>query len=131
MPKYLLDTSALYPIILEPYKYTSILEDSAILDLTLYEIGNAALVSWRRGLLRSYIGFMKSVTKAARILEIIRLGTGDIEGIARVAEETGLTYYDSAYVYAARRLGLVLVTEDTEILQKAKDVATPLKELAE
>ena len=131
MPKYLLDTSALYPIILEPYKYTSILEDSAILDLTLYEIGNAALVSWRRGLLRSYIGFMKSVTKAVRILEIIRLGTGDIEGIARVAEETGLTYYDSAYVYAARRLGLVLVTEDTEILQKAKDVATPLKELAE
>ncbi len=131
MPKYLLDASALYPIILEPYKYTSILEDSAILDLTLYEIGNAALVSWRRKLLRSYTGFMKSVTKAARILEIIRLGPGDIEGIARVAEKTGLTYYDSAYVYVARKLGLVLVTEDTEILRKARDVAKPLKELAE
>lgn len=131
MPKYLLDASALYPIILEPYKYTSMLEDSAILDLTLYEIGNAALVSWRRRLLRSYTGFMKSATKAMRILGIIRLGPGDIEGIARVAEETGLTYYDSAYVYAARKLGLVLVTEDAEILRKARDVAKPLKELAE
>ncbi len=127
MPKYLLDASALYLIILEPYKYTSILEDSAILDLTLYEIGNAALVSWRRKLLRSYTGFMKSVTKAARILEIIRLGPEDIEGIARVAEKTRLTYYDSAYVYVARKLGLVLVTEDTEILRKARDVAKPLK----
>ena len=129
MPKYLLDTSALYPIILEPYKYTGILEDSAILDLTLYEIGNAALMSWRRGLLRSYTRFMKSATKAMRILEIIRLGPEDIEGIARVAEETGLTYYDSAYVYAARKLGLVLVTEDTEIIRKARDVAKTLKEL--
>ncbi len=130
MPRYLLDASALYPIIISPYQYVGILEESAVLDLTLYEIGNAALVSWRRKRLRSYTGFMKSATKAMRILEIIRLGPSDLEGIARVAEETGLTYYDAAYVYAARRLGLALVTEDAEILQKARDVAKTLKELA-
>ena len=131
MPKYLLDASALYPIITSPYQYVDVLEEAAVLDLTLYEIGNAALVSWRRGLLRSYTEFMKSATKAVRILEVIRLGPEDLKGIARVAEETELTYYDSAYVYAARRLGLVLVTEDTEILRKAGDVAKPLKELTE
>ncbi len=131
MPRYLLDASALYPIITSPYQYIDVLEDSAILDLTLYEIGNAALVSWRRGKLRSYAEFMKSVTKAVRILGIVRLGPGDLEEIAQVAEETGLTYYDSAYVYAARKLGLVLVTEDTEILRKARDVAKALEDLAE
>ena len=131
MPKYLLDASALYPIIISPYQYVDVLEEAAVLDLTLYEVGNAALVSWRRGLLRSYTEFMKSATKAVRILEVIRLGPEDLEGIARVAEETELTYYDSAYVYAARRLGLVLVTEDTEILRKAGDVAKPLRGLTE
>jgi len=131
LPKYLLDASALYPIITSPYQYVDVLEEAAVLDLTLYEIGNAALVSWRRGLLRSYTEFMKSATKAVRILEVIRLGPEDLEGIARVAEETELTYYDSAYVYAARRLGLVLVTEDTEILRKAGDVAKPLRGLTE
>lgn len=129
MPRYLLDASALYPIITSPHQYLGVLEDSAILDLTLYEIGNAALVSWRRKLLRSYTEFMKAATKAMRLLEIIRLGPGDLEGIARVAEETGLTYYDAAYVYTARRRGLTLVTEDTEILGNARDVAKTLEEL--
>ena len=129
MPRYLLDASALYPILEKPSHYISVLEDSVILDLTLYEIGNAALVAQRRGLLGNYRSFLKSFSKAASMLPIERISPEDIEGIGRVAEETGLTYYDAAYVYMAERLGLTLVTEDREILEKAPHVARRLRDL--
>ena len=83
-------------------------------------------MAWRRGLLRDYTGFIRAFHRVVRLLEVIRLGPGDLEGVGEVARETGLTFYDAAYVYTARSQGMVLVTEDREILASAPDVAVSL-----
>ena len=131
MARFLLDASALYPLMRKPEEYIDILEDSCILDLTLYEVGNAALVAWRRGLLDDYDRFLSLLSELASLLTVLKLSAEDLKDVGVTARETGLTFYDAAYVYAARKHGLILVTEDKEILGKAPDVARSLKSIAQ
>lgn len=49
----------------------------------------------------------------------------DLNGVARWAG-VGLTAYDASYVALAEDLGLRLITDDTEILRVASEVAVPL-----
>jgi predicted nucleic acid-binding protein len=125
---YLLDASALYRVVKEPSCFSRVLVDAAILDLTLYEVGNAALKMSRRRLLRDYRGFVAAAARLAGLLEIVRVEPQDMSGIAVAAEETGLTFYDAAYVYYARRLRRLLITDDREILRSAPDVALGVEE---
>lgn len=99
----------------------------AALDLTLYEVANIAVVSWR------------SQADAKRLVELIRLAcptTLDrvdeerIQAAAKIATEHGLTVYDAAYVEAARRHDWTLVSCDLKDLVRpglaiAPDAALP------
>jgi predicted nucleic acid-binding protein len=127
----LLDASALYPAVLEPRRFAPLLADAAILDLTVYEVGNAGLIMARRGLLRDYRAFMGALRKLVGLVKIIRVDAADAPGIAALAEETGLTFYDASYVYYARKTGRLLVTDDREIIRKAGDVALTVEEALE
>jgi predicted nucleic acid-binding protein len=127
----LLDASAFYPAVLEPHRFASLLADAAILDLTVYEVGNAGLVMARRKLLKNYRAFINAVKRLASLLEIIRIDLKDVPEIAAIAEETGLTFYDAAYVHYARKTGKLLVTNDKEIIRKARDIAITVKEALE
>ena len=44
----------------------------------------------------------------------------DLPGICELAMRTGLTFYDASYLYVALRDGLVLITEDIELAEKAR-----------
>jgi len=126
----LLDASALYFLAVSPEKYVGLLDNLCILDLTVYEIGNAALMAWRRGLLKDYEAFMERLRLFLEDACILRLELEDLAGIAETASGTGLTFYDASYVYAARKHGLLLVTEDKEILKKAPETAQRLQDLS-
>lgn len=85
----------------------------AALDLTLYEVANVAVVSWR------------SQADAKRLVELIslscpamldRVDEGRIREAAKIATEHDLTVNDAAYVAAARRNGWTLVSCDLKDL---------------
>lgn len=93
----------------------------AALDLTLYEIGNA--VGVKQG----------DATEAGRIVRLLlrccrdRLLAIDaelLESALSLAAEHGLTAYDAAYVAAARRNGMTLVSADiADLVSKGLAVA--------
>ena len=93
-----------------------------VLDLTLYEVGNA--VGVKQG----------HASEASRILHLIqrccreRIHSVDLElldAALGIAVEHGLTAYDAAYVAAARRFGLTLVSIDIADLVSKGLAVTP------
>ncbi len=125
----ILDASSLYPIAKKakdsPVTISRKLLGSGavILDLTVYESVNASLVEYRRGLISKPEKIISAITTIASIIPIIRIKQEDIQDIYQVARVTGLTSYDAAYVYYARKHRAKLVTSDKKILDRAEDVA--------
>ncbi len=122
--KYLIDTSALYPILASGVRFNT--EECAVSSLTEYEIGN---VLWRENQQKK----LKDPKRVATIFsEAIRpLRKMEIDSIANVlavAIERRLTFYDASYAYLAEKENMRLVTQDTDLLKKCK-VAISIKEL--
>ncbi|ADB48617.1 type II toxin-antitoxin system VapC family toxin [Conexibacter woesei] len=85
----------------------------AALDLTVFEVANVAVRSWR------------DVARATRLAELVEVScASDLERIdgetaaytVRIADELGLTAYDAAYVAVSRRRGWTLVSCDMKDL---------------
>ncbi len=114
----LLDTSALLNIMIKKGSMAQkLFRSQSILDLTTYEVGNAV---WKLAHLQKKI----TSEQACKLLEsFVSLRQNmRILGIDEIEEEvknfsitTGMTFYDSAYVIAAKRAGLVLVTDDKSL----------------
>lgn len=54
---------------------------------------------------------------------VIRIGQEDLKMILSIAIETGLSFYDSAYLYFAKTRKLTLITKDKELFRKGKGIA--------
>jgi predicted nucleic acid-binding protein len=122
--KYLIDTSALYPILISGNVLRA--DECAVSTLTEYEIGN---VLWRENQQKK----LKNPRRVAAIFsEAIRpLKKMEIDSLANVltvAIERHLTFYDASYAYLAEKENIKLVTQDTDLLQKCK-VAISIKEM--
>ena len=122
--KYLIDTSALYPILVSGVAFNA--EECAVSSLTEYEIGN---VLWRENQQKK----LKDPKRVATIFsEAIRpLRKMEIDSLANVlavAIERHLTFYDASYAYMAEKENMRLVTQDTDLLKKCK-VAISIKEM--
>jgi predicted nucleic acid-binding protein len=123
----LFDTSALLNIMIRNgSRVPKLLRSQSILDLTMYEAGN---VIWKLAYLQKRI----TPQQACKILESFLLlkqnmrvlGTdGMEEKIKNLSLDTGLTFYDSAYVVAAEQAGLVLVTDDDSLAKPAAKYLT-------
>ena len=99
-------------------------QNPTTIDLAKYETFNAILVLSRRGLLRDEEVF-RVLSYAERILskiEILNVNIGEMREIYETARQHGLTVYDAAYLYAAKKLGGVLITEDRELHSKSKQL---------
>ena len=115
--KYLIDTSALYPILIsgKPFKA----EECAVSSLTEYEVGN---VLWRENQ-------QKKLKDPARIAAIFsealaplrKLEVDSISNVLEIAIERHLTYYDASYAYLAEKENIKLVTADNDLLKKCKN----------
>ncbi len=122
--KYLLDTSALYPLLISGIPFNS--EECAVSSLTEYEIGN---VLWRENQQKK----LKDPSRIAAIFSeaLAPLRKFEIDSIANALEiaiERHLTFFDASYAYLAEKENLKLVTADTDLLKKCK-VAISINEM--
>jgi len=122
--KYLMDTSALYPLLISGNPFNA--EECAVTSLTEYEVGN---VLWRENQ-------QKKLKDPARIAVIFsetlaplrKLEIDSLKNVLQVAIERNLTFYDASYVYLAEKENLKLVTADNDLLKKCK-TAIPVDEM--
>jgi len=114
-PEYLIDASALYPLILRLREKLILRKELfSILDLTIYEVGNTLLKEWRKGRIRD-LG--KAVLLFEEMLtQLKKLSIESLEEVLSLAAEKKLTFYDAAYLHVAEKQGLKLITEDREII---------------
>ena len=126
--KHVLDSSAI-ALILKKLGGESIevLEESATVGLAAYELGN---ILWKEYTLRRLIGLEEAVRRAeqiAKILEVIQLenikSAEEFKEVMKLAAQLDLTFYDASYLYLAKKIGMPLVTEDKELLEKAKNAS--------
>lgn len=110
------DTSALF----EHIGKTKLELSAFILDLTIYEFGNVVLKHHKK--------FKKIEEEEAEgLIDIISnwgnfiyVNKSDSREIYSLACGLGLTFYDAAYVFYAKKYGAVLETADKELYAKAK-----------
>jgi len=123
--KYLLDASAFILLIKKADTKSVIdcLQDSSILDLTFYEVGNAI---WKESTLTKFLT-SEETAKLGTMAQIIlrKLSRIASEGeafqkILEIAQTEKLSYYDSSYIHYAKETALPLITEDKELGTKAK-----------
>ena len=116
MARYLLDASALYPLALSLREklldYSGLM---AVLDLTVYEVGNAVWKECRRGRVRNPRALAAVFAELFNSIETVKLESKAIAEVLELALAEGITFYDAAYLHAARKLGLKLVTEDSNL----------------
>jgi len=123
---FLFDASALYKLITIYKDYTDKIDYNYIyiLDLTFYEIGNAIWKDYY--LLKRITDFTETSEVIYEILKelnvIENLSLSFIE-IIKIAIEKNLTYYDASYVYASKNFGLILVSEDKDLIKKGNAIS--------
>ena len=118
--RYLIDASALYTLLKRRKDMVvEIIDASAIIDLTKYEIGDALWVEWRRGLIENPKRTMRGWMKLLSFIKEIQLDRGELDEVEDLALELSLPFYDASYIYIARRMGLTLLTDDVEMRDKA------------
>jgi predicted nucleic acid-binding protein len=122
--KYLLDTSALYPILISGVPFNA--EECAVSSLTEYEIGN---VLWRENQQNKLKDSARIAAIFSEVLDpLIKLKIDSLANVLEVAIDRRLTFYDASYAYLAEKENLKLVTADTDLLKKCK-VAISMKEM--
>jgi len=122
--RYLLDASALYPILVRGIPFNS--EECAISSLTEYEIGNTL---WKQNKKKE----LDDPKRIAQIFEeaIAELNTLWVDStinVLAIAMERNLTFYDASYAYLAEKENIKLVTEDVNLIKKCK-CAVHVKEM--
>ena len=95
--------------------------EGATLDLALYESLNAIWKEHRllnkmdRDTALMFSGVIRDVFKVIKVLSI----RGLEEAVLELASEEGITVYDASYLAIAMRHGLVLVTDDKKLRDRA------------
>ena len=122
--KYLIDTSALYPILISGISFNA--EECAVSSLTEYEIGN---VLWRENQQKKLKDPKRIATIFSEVLSPLRkIEIDSLPGVLALAIERHLTFYDASYAYIAEKENIRLVTQDTDLLKKCK-IAISIKEM--
>jgi len=115
--KYLLDALALYPLILRLKENLMLYKDRfAILDLTVYEVGNTVWKEYRKGRIGDPALVIKMFKEVMEGMEKLDIGEEILEAFD-IAVKSNITFYDASYICVARKHGLKLVTEDLDLLK--------------
>ena len=122
--KYLIDTSALYPILVSGIPFNP--DECAVSSLTEYEIGNVLWKENQQKKLRNPRRIATIFSEAVRPLQKIEIDS--IADVLAIAIERNLTFYDASYAHIAEKQNLKLVTQDTDLLKKCK-VAIPIDKM--
>jgi len=93
--------------------------EAFILDLTFYEIGNVVLkhLSMLKDISKEDAGsFIAMLSNWNRVLFVQQ---DDLHEIFSIATSLNLTFYDSAYVYFAKKYNAILETQDKKLSDRA------------
>lgn len=123
--KCLIDASSLLLLVKKADVKSTVqcLQGSFVLDLTFYEVGNAI---WKESVLMKFLTLKEAErlgTLAQTILaKVDRVDSGaeNFQKILEIAQTEKLSYYDSSYVYFAKKAALPLVSEDKGLRAKAQ-----------
>ncbi|MGA3061383.1 MAG: type II toxin-antitoxin system VapC family toxin [Candidatus Bathyarchaeia archaeon] len=125
MKHYLLDASS-FMFLIKKFNAKSVIEclqDSIILDLTFYEVGNAI---WRESTLTKFLTpeEAKALEKVTQTIlsktDKITAEVSTFQSILEIAKNEKLSFYDSSYIYFAKEKNLKLATEDKQLKAKAQ-----------
>ena len=114
----LYDASAIFNILFHGDSQPDLFAGQAVLDLTKYELGNAVSKYAKDDKDDMLLLFCRCMN-IVHHMRVLSIG-GTERDVLATASSTGLTFYDSAYVVAAERHGLVLVTDDAEMSEVAR-----------
>ncbi|MGD6807732.1 MAG: type II toxin-antitoxin system VapC family toxin [Candidatus Bathyarchaeia archaeon] len=125
MKSYLLDASSLMLLMktANPQTTLTCIDASCILDLTFYEVGNAI---YKETCLTNFLTKKESETLKNRIQKILSTTQklsplpDQFQQILDISENEKLTFYDASYLFAAKENGLILVTDDKQLNNKAQ-----------
>lgn len=125
MKHYLLDASS-FIFLIKKSKTKDVLEylqNSTILDLTYYELGNAI---WKESTITKFLTpeDTKTLEKATQTIlmktDQITNEAATFQSILEIAKKEKLSFYDSSYIYFAKEKNLKLITEDKQLNAKAQ-----------
>lgn len=110
--KLLFDSSAIFEAVRLGSKALDLLKGNFTTTLAYYELGN---ILWKyEGKLNVEIVF-SAMKKVLPLMEVIEVGLD--KEVLDEAFKRGLTYYDSAYLVTAKRLGVGLVSLDKDLIR--------------
>ena len=122
--KYLIDTSALYPLLISGIPLN--VDQCALSSLTEYEVGNVLWSENKHGKLKDPKRVAAIFSEAMAPLQ--RMEIDSIPNVLAIAIERNLTFYDASYAYIAEKQNMKLVTQDRELLKKSKS-AIPIDKM--
>jgi predicted nucleic acid-binding protein len=126
MKQYLFDASSFIFLIKKANVQTTLqhLQNLFILDLTVYEVGNALL---KESNITKFLT-PKEINTLEKVTQIILSRTEKIlnqdvtfQQIMQIAKTENISFYDSSYIYFAKQNNIQLVTEDKALRNKAKN----------
>lgn len=121
--RYLLDASAIYPLVLRLEKSLfRYVERFAVLDLTVYEVGNVLWKEFKKGRIRNLEPVVTLFEELFSYVEVLRPRI-ELGKVIKLVVEEGLTFYDASYLYIARTSGMRLVTEDSDLLKFPESIS--------
>lgn len=119
--RFLFEASAIYPLLLniaEGKADRQFLSKIAILDLTFYEVGNAILKGTVRNKVKDPGRLAELIFLILKRFKVIRIDELEHEEIIKTAIGKRLSFSAASYLYASRKFGYVLVTNDEDLLRE-------------
>lgn len=99
-----------------------LLKNNYVLDLTFYEVGNAL---WRMHVLIKKLSasdveaLMDVMADLVGWVNMVSVSDLDIVEVMKLAADKSITFYDAAYVAAAKLKKLALITDDSKLTKVA------------
>ncbi|MCS7364699.1 MAG: type II toxin-antitoxin system VapC family toxin [archaeon GB-1867-035] len=129
---YIFDASALLNLIRRAGSNAiEIVKENYILDLTIYEIGNAL---WKEAMLLKRISLeeaVKTISFIGNLRKILRVKSLSDEDlllkVLKISLQQKITFYDAAYVTIAQNRKLTLITDDSKLIKTAKKLRVKTK----
>jgi len=124
---YLFDSSAIFQAI----KHNAVehLAGNHTVELARYELSN---ILWKECALHERItsnemeSLIDLVKRVLQTMSIIEINCNE-KDILSLAKKLKITFYDASYAHCAKRFGMMLITEDLLLMERARSFVKTLK----
>ncbi len=118
---YLLDTSAIINIVQQKGKdAVAFLRGQYTLDLAYYECGNVIrTIFHRKGFSRAEaLQLAADIAGAWSLMRVTTFALDEMQAVLIMALDEAVAYYDAAFLFQAKKMNAILVTDDQSFQKK-------------